>query len=129
MDGSLSAVQIKQILEGVPIDGKPLQPLHFSLHASVGGRNHWYRVILSEGRNRTVRRLFAHFELQVGRLIRLRMGVYSLPRDLPAGRWRELMPPTEVAFVPKINFPKKNSSKKNFSKNPVAKNSAAKKHG
>ncbi|MGU9951670.1 MAG: pseudouridine synthase [Gammaproteobacteria bacterium WSBS_2016_MAG_OTU1] len=95
VDGSLSAVQIKAILEGVPIDGKPLQPIHFSLHTSAGGRNHWYRVILSEGRNRTVRRLFAHYDLQVGRLIRLRMGIYSLPRDLAAGRWRELTPPTE----------------------------------
>ena len=37
-----------------------------------------------------MRRLFAHFDLQVSRLIRLRFGRYELPRDLPLGKWREV---------------------------------------
>lgn len=90
-DGALTAAQIQKINAGVPINGKPLQPRYFAPHSATDkGRNHWYRLILTEGRNRAVRRLFAYFGLQVGRLIRLRMGAYRLPRDLPAGAWREV---------------------------------------
>jgi 23S rRNA pseudouridine2605 synthase len=91
VDGELTPEQIKAINSGVLVDGKPLKPAHFSFHRSAEGRNQWYRVILTEGRNRAVRRLFLHVERQVSRLIRLRMGEFSLPRDLAAGHWRELV--------------------------------------
>ena len=94
-DGELTPPQIQQIQNGVEVDGRPLRPLLFELHektAKPGGRNHWYRLVLSEGRNRIVRRLFAQFNLQVARLIRLRMGEFSLPRDLRPGKWRRISP-------------------------------------
>ena len=89
-DGALSDAQIESVRAGIDIGGGPLRPAEFAPHRAGGGRRSWYRVVLTEGRNRAVRRLFAHFGLRVSRLIRLRMGRHILPRDLPPGGWREV---------------------------------------
>jgi 23S rRNA pseudouridine2605 synthase len=54
------------------------------------GANTWYKVVLTEGRNRVVRRLFEAVDCTVSRLIRVRFGDYKLPRDLKPGCFREL---------------------------------------
>jgi len=54
------------------------------------GRNHWFHVVLSEGRNREVRRLWESQEVQVSRLIRVRYGDMEMKRQLPLGGWTEL---------------------------------------
>jgi 23S rRNA pseudouridine2605 synthase len=53
-------------------------------------KNHWYKIILKEGRNREVRRLFEHFDLTVSRLIRTRFGPIALPPRLKRGQFYEL---------------------------------------
>src|SRR5579863_1452574 len=53
------------------------------------GANHWYHVILREGRNREVRRLWDAVGVTVSRLIRVRFGALNLPRNLPRGAWRD----------------------------------------
>ncbi len=55
------------------------------------GANRWYRVVLTEGRNRLVRRLWESQGLQVSRLLRIRYGPIALPQDLHPGQWRELI--------------------------------------
>ena len=54
------------------------------------GANHWYRVVLKEGRNREVRRLFEALLLPVSRLIRTRYGTLAMPSLLKRGDLLEL---------------------------------------
>ena len=53
-------------------------------------KNRWYKVILKEGRNREVRRMFEHFGVVVSRLIRTRFGPIALPPRLKRGQYYEL---------------------------------------
>jgi len=87
--GEVSPEVIKQLKEGVMLeDGMA----HFDQITDAGGQgaNHWYHVVLKEGRTREVRRLWEHFELKVSRLIRLRYGDIELSRDIRQGKFREL---------------------------------------
>ena len=57
------------------------------------GSNRRYRVVLREGRNREVRRLFEAVGARVNRLTRVRYGPLRLPEDLAPGGWREIKNP------------------------------------
>ena len=63
-----------------------------AVEKSGEGRNHWYRIVVREGRNRLVRRVFAAYRLRVNRLLRVRHGPFELPRDLPLGAFVEADP-------------------------------------
>ena len=49
------------------------------------GRNFWYHVVLMEGKNREVRRLWESQGLTVSRLMRVRYGPYIMPRRKKPG--------------------------------------------
>lgn len=95
--GELTAEQMTQLTQGVELEDGPA---HFQFISDQGGegQNRWYRVILREGRNREVRRLFEFCGLVVSRLIRVRYGTLTLPTRLKRGQWVELGE-TEVADV------------------------------
>ncbi|MEM1433229.1 MAG: pseudouridine synthase [Pseudomonadota bacterium] len=89
--GKLDDATLDQLLAGVEIDGE----LHrFSDIQYFDGRgvNHWYHVVLMEGKNREVRRLFESVGLLVSRLKRVRYGPVILPPWLPVGQRAELEP-------------------------------------
>ena len=56
---------------------------------SSGGLNHWYEVIITEGKNREIRRIFDHFGLKVNKLIRIGFAEYSLGNMAP-GEYKEV---------------------------------------
>jgi 23S rRNA pseudouridine2605 synthase len=90
--GELKPAERERLLAGIPLDGVPARFDRIDIHKKGEGANHWYRVILREGRNREVRRLFAAVGHEVSRLTRLRYGRVALPGDLAPGQWRELAP-------------------------------------
>src|SRR4029079_15327407 len=62
------------------------------------GANHWYHVVIKEGRNREVRRLFEALGLTVSRLIRTRYGTIAMPSRIKRSQTLELTP-EEVGAV------------------------------
>jgi 23S rRNA pseudouridine2605 synthase len=87
--GELEEGMRQKLLSGVELDDGLAS---FNKIADGGGEgvNKWYRVTISEGRNREVRRMFEAIGLTVSRLIRTRYGAMSLPSSLKRGRWEEL---------------------------------------
>lgn len=87
--GALSVEEKKRLLDGVTLDDGMAQ--FTSLEAGGGeGANCWYKVTLSEGRNREVRRMFEAVGHAVSRLIRIRYGAVVLPKGLKRGAFVEL---------------------------------------
>ena len=87
--GSLNKEEKKLLLEGVKLDDGMAQ--FGSIEDGGGeGSNCWYRVTISEGRNREVRRMLEAVGHAVSRLIRIRYGAMVLPRGLKRGGWMEL---------------------------------------
>src|SRR5688500_6257177 len=54
------------------------------------GSNHWYHVVLREGKNREVRKMMEAVGLMVSRLMRVRFGSVALPSHIKRGMFREM---------------------------------------
>ena len=87
--GTLTEEAREELLAGVDIEGQ--KAAFRSIEDGGGdGANHWYRVVITEGRNREVRKLFDAVGLMVSRLIRIRYGTVVLPEGLKRGMWVDL---------------------------------------
>ncbi len=87
--GTLSVEQADQLRNGILLpDGEARCE---SLADEGGeGSNHWYRIVVTEGRNRLVRRMFEAVGFTVSRLMRVRFGIVDLPSRLKRGQFSEL---------------------------------------
>ena len=87
--GTLTNEDKAKLLAGVEVEG---QTASFrSIEEGGGdGANHWVRVVITEGRNREVRKLFDTVGITVSRLIRIRYGTVVLPFGLKRGVWVDL---------------------------------------
>ena len=92
--GQPGADAIRKLLRGVSLeDGPAAFDRIVDEPASAGdaaARNASYRLVLHEGRNREVRRMWEAVGYEVSRLLRIRYGPIELPRDLRPGKWRLL---------------------------------------
>ena len=95
--GVLTSAQIARLENGIElVDGVAS---FISVRDEGGeGTNHWYRIVLREGRNRVVRRMFEALGLTVSRLMRVRFGVVELPPRLKRGQVSAL-PAAEVKHL------------------------------
>ena len=87
--GEVSRGRIDRMRKGITLSGYPCR---FERVRVRGGRgtNRWYDVVVREGRYREVRRMWSAIGCTVNRLIRIRYGGISLPRDLKPGYHRSL---------------------------------------
>ena len=92
--GQLNPEQVERLNNGIPLSDGPAACVSVKDEGGEG-TNHWYRIVLREGRNRVVRRMFEALGLTVSRLIRVRFGAVALPPRLKRGQVSAL-PAAEV---------------------------------
>ena len=87
--GDVDQIKLDNLRNGVELeDGKA--KFNDIKAAGAGESNQWFHVVLLEGRNREVRRLWESQDLKVNRLKRVRYGGVFLPKKLRAGQFQEL---------------------------------------
>ncbi len=82
--GDITEDILTQIRRGVVVDGIKYAPMEVSVLRETDGKNHWVECVLTEGKNREIRKIFEHFGLSVNRLIRIKYGEYEL-NDMKTG--------------------------------------------
>jgi 23S rRNA pseudouridine2605 synthase len=92
--GRVSPETLDLVLTGVTLDDS-ITKFDRIDDAGGSGANHWYHVVLTEGRNREVRRIWEAVGHKVSRLHRVRYSTIQLPRSLRLGKC-ELLPPESV---------------------------------
>lgn len=97
--GELTTEQMRQLSEGVMLEDG-LAKVERIRENGGEGVNKWYSVVIKEGRNREVRRIFESQGLTVSRLVRVGFGPIALPNRLKRGQFYELNP-AEVANIVK----------------------------
>ena len=87
--GAVGPEIMQNLRDGVELeDGKA--KFNDIQEAGGEGANHWYHVVIQEGRNREVRRLWESQGVKVSRLMRVRYGPIIIPSQLKMGRWMML---------------------------------------
>lgn len=76
--GKLTNWQLTKITQGITIDSEIFLPAEVNLKYDYNNTNNWYEITIQEGKNREIRKIFAHFNLTVSRLIRISYGPFKL---------------------------------------------------
>ena len=104
VDGRLDETKLEALTRGIVIDGERHRFSDLK-YFDGSGRNHWYHVVLMEGRNREVRRLFEGVGVQVSRLKRVRYGPIVLQSRLRRGAFAELGQPDLIDLYRLLKLP------------------------
>ncbi|MFA5082782.1 MAG: pseudouridine synthase [Hydrogenophilaceae bacterium] len=87
--GELTKENMDNLTQGIELDDGIAQVE--SIYSLGGeGANQWYQIVINEGRNREVRRLFEALGLTVSRLIRVRFGPIAMPPKVKRGMFLDL---------------------------------------
>jgi len=109
--GEVTTEMLQNLRNGVELeDGKA----RFSDIQEAGGEgaNHWYHVVIQEGRNREIRRLWESQGVQVSRLMRVRYGPIIIPNQLKMGRWLMLQQDDLTALYESVDLQPQSPSTK-----------------
>ncbi len=90
--GEVTDKKLRHMKEGVLLEDGIASFSDIRKGKDEGSANQWYYVVLMEGRNREVRRLWESQGLTVSRLKRVRFGSFFIPSAIKAGQYRELKP-------------------------------------
>ena len=86
--GKLTNEMISKIQNGITIDNINYAPMEIQISKVIPlAKNQWITCILTEGKNREIRKIFNHFQLSVNRLIRYKYGPFDLA-DMKPGEVR-----------------------------------------
>ncbi len=100
--GEVTDSMVRNLLEGVILNGKIARFESIEEKGDSGGINRWFEVTIREGRHREVRRLWQSQQTEVSRLIRIGFAGVSL--DMPVGTWRELVEEDAVRLYRKVGL-------------------------
>jgi 23S rRNA pseudouridine2605 synthase len=89
--GEVDQTKLDNLRKGVELEDGPAR-FNDIQQAGAGESNQWFHVVILEGRNREVRRLWESQDLKVNRLKRVRYGPVFLPKKLRKGQYQELTP-------------------------------------
>jgi 23S rRNA pseudouridine2605 synthase len=106
--GDISQQQLEELIHGIEIDGMRYGKIDANLERRTG-RNGWLEMTLTEGKNREVRNILEHFELEVSRLIRTRYGPFSV----------EKLQPGEVSEIRRVDLIEFRNTLKSLSPAPA----------
>lgn len=81
VNGYVDMKSLSLATKGITVEGERFKME--SIKLTKAGNNSWLEVCLAEGKNREIRKIFAHFGLSVSRLIRIAYGPYSLGEIKP----------------------------------------------
>jgi len=118
--GEVSPEIMKELKTNVPLEDGDA---HFIDVKAAGGQgaNHWYHVILKEGRNREVRRLWEYFGFAVSRLMRIRYGNIHLERRVRPSKSEDLSEQEIIELYKSVgltyNIPEPKKDKSRFKNN------------
>jgi 23S rRNA pseudouridine2605 synthase len=87
--GEINEKKVRNVVNGVELEDG-MARFEDVVYAGGEGMNHTFYVVINEGRNREVRRLWESQETTVSRLKRVRYGDIYLDKKLPRGGWMEL---------------------------------------
>ncbi|MDC1436394.1 23S rRNA pseudouridine(2605) synthase RluB [Gammaproteobacteria bacterium] len=94
VNGEVSKEMIQSMHNGVLLEDGLAKFTDIQFFSGEGA-NQWYHVVILEGRNREVRRLWESQGVKVSRLKRVRYGNVFIPSVIKVGQFRE-MPASEV---------------------------------
>ncbi len=106
--GEVNDNNLQALREGVLLDDGMARFTDIQRGRNATGANSWFYVVLMEGKNREVRRLWESQGLQVSRLKRVRFGNVFIPSSLKNGKYTELTKEqvdslSELAGMPVVN--------------------------
>lgn len=87
--GEVNEAKVRNLVQGVELEDG-MARFEDVVYAGGEGMNHTFYVVINEGRNREVRRLWESQDTTVSRLKRVRYGDIFLEKSLPRGGWMEL---------------------------------------